>query len=1046
MKINKIELYNLNSLKGYWCIDLTHPSYARNHNQFVIHGEIGSGKSTILDAITLALFGESPRLKRLADKNKDFLGEIITKHTNEAMASVSYECKNGKFKSTFTLKKTGKNLNRGFHITNLETGEDTGNISAKENIKKETRDRIQLDYDQFCRSILLAQGKFDTFISSTEKERAEILAKLSGSNYKELGNQIWLKARDKMKEYDDEKEKIKSVELLSSEEVEALNKEVEGIPNANANIQKNINKNNEALTWLKQVSELYDEYESANTARTNHINAVKEFEPKKVVLEKSEKALKCEASYQSYNQLVEEDDADNRSLGSKNNELSSLKQSITDADKAYKDAKKAFINHNEKKSDNQNLWKQIRNLDTQIESLAEIVINAKKRADDSQEQYDIAEKNISELNGDIKKIEDELKEINEYLTNNKADKELPEILPEVKAKTDSVKNSLSKIKNAENKKTDSNNKLSAASNQKTSETQKLEGLKSELKNLVSTEYLSISVLLRNKVEQGKACPVCGSVNHPFCENSKVEANSQKSEGADDIAIKVSEFNKSIEECESALKQIETAINNYNSEITQLDTVISSETEEVNQLKKDINSKISAWNVALETKTDADIILFDENLKELLFKAEDFKLKTEKTQSLDKDKTVKTEKLKGINISNLKTILDNDSKYYSEKNTELETLTNQRSELFGNKNPDDEEEAFNKELKRLEKDRDSAKEYCDSLNIEKSKLDGEIGQLQTKIANRKNKLSEALEKFETALSKNGFESKEQFVSCRCSEEQLKELQEVSKELEKNETATKVNLENSEKKYNDCKKLNKTDKSISELTAENQKLENDKEHNASRAGEIQHQLELNKQNLQKVEEYTKKLNSLEEQNRTWESIKSFIGVKDGSEFQVFVEVMVFRQLLKRANEHLKLISKKYKLVQVPGKVDFKIHDDSFPDEKSDRLIDGMSGGERFMISLSMALGISELVSKNVKVDALFLDEGFGTLSGQPLFDAINALKALQSSGKTLGIITHVSDVINSFDQKIKAFPDRKNGGCSILEGDGISHIENFKIEKV
>ena len=146
------------------------------------------------------------------------------------------------------------------------------------------------------------------------------------------------------------------------------------------------------------------------------------------------------------------------------------------------------------------------------------------------------------------------------------------------------------------------------------------------------------------------------------------------------------------------------------------------------------------------------------------------------------------------------------------------------------------------------------------------------------------------------------------------------------------------------------------------------------------------------------------------------------------------MALQNLLVKANKYLYDITGKYSLVQIEGEVDFIVHDENFPDSSKDRPITSMSGGEKFIISLSLALGIAELASQNIRVDSLFLDEGFGTLSGEPLAQSINALKSLQNSGKTLGIITHVEGVINEFPQKIIA--EKKSGGISTLRGDGIT----------
>jgi DNA repair exonuclease SbcCD ATPase subunit len=114
-----------------------------------------------------------------------------------------------------------------------------------------------------------------------------------------------------------------------------------------------------------------------------------------------------------------------------------------------------------------------------------------------------------------------------------------------------------------------------------------------------------------------------------------------------------------------------------------------------------------------------------------------------------------------------------------------------------------------------------------------------------------------------------------------------------------------------------------------------------------------------------------------------------------------------------------------------MDFDINDIYFENPRS---VANLSGGERFLVSLSFALAISEFASKNVRVDSLFLDEGFGTLSGELLTEAINALKNLQKDGKMLGIITHVQNVIDEIEQKIEVKP--VSLGHSVLSGSGIS----------
>ena len=117
-------------------------------------------------------------------------------------------------------------------------------------------------------------------------------------------------------------------------------------------------------------------------------------------------------------------------------------------------------------------------------------------------------------------------------------------------------------------------------------------------------------------------------------------------------------------------------------------------------------------------------------------------------------------------------------------------------------------------------------------------------------------------------------------------------------------------------------------------------------------------------------------------------------------------------------------------VKNDLDFQIEDAHFSEPRS---ISNISGGERFLVSLSLALGIAEFASRNVKVDSLFLDEGFGTLSGQELSNVLDTLKSMQNADKMLGIISHLPAVIDAIEQKIEVV--QIPGGHSILKGDGI-----------
>ena len=179
---------------------------------------------------------------------------------------------------------------------------------------------------------------------------------------------------------------------------------------------------------------------------------------------------------------------------------------------------------------------------------------------------------------------------------------------------------------------------------------------------------------------------------------------------------------------------------------------------------------------------------------------------------------------------------------------------------------------------------------------------------------------------------------------------------------------------------------------------------------------------------------KFDAINQEFSDWDQVYQWaapLGKGDKINLYAFVQSLVFGSLIAVANRHLFAITGRYKLVQKPGVLDFEVEDINF---EQSRETTNLSGGETFIVSLSLALAISEFASKRVRIDSLFLDEGFGTLSGDILMEAINALKNLQKQGKMLGIITHVDRVIEEIEHHIDVKPT--HNGHSVLIGSGIT----------
>ena len=187
MKILKIKFKNINSLKEEHTIDFTKNPFASG-SLFAITGPTGSGKSTILDVISLALFNQIPRLGGISKNELIKTGAVITKNQTEASAEISYECKEGRFTSKWHIHY---NRNHNLNDYGMELSEyNSGNILdlKKSEVPAKNEELIGLNYAQFIKSVVLAQGEFAQFLKAKKDERSELLEKITGTGiYRALG-------------------------------------------------------------------------------------------------------------------------------------------------------------------------------------------------------------------------------------------------------------------------------------------------------------------------------------------------------------------------------------------------------------------------------------------------------------------------------------------------------------------------------------------------------------------------------------------------------------------------------------------------------------------------------------------------------------------------------------------------------------------------------------------------------------------------------------------------------------------------------------------
>ncbi|MFL5344069.1 MAG: AAA family ATPase [Hyalangium sp.] len=178
------------------------------------------------------------------------------------------------------------------------------------------------------------------------------------------------------------------------------------------------------------------------------------------------------------------------------------------------------------------------------------------------------------------------------------------------------------------------------------------------------------------------------------------------------------------------------------------------------------------------------------------------------------------------------------------------------------------------------------------------------------------------------------------------------------------------------------------------------------------------------------YGAEAQALEDRRRAaevWKTLQELIGSSDGKKFKVFAQSLTLDALLLHANAHLQELARRYRLMRVPGyDLDLQVVDQDMGDEM--RSLASLSGGESFLVSLALALGLASLSSETTQVETLFIDEGFGTLDPETLEVALATLDALQATGRQVGIISHVSGLAERIGVQVRVV--KQGGGRSRL----------------
>lgn len=951
MKILAIRLKNLTSIEGTVEVDFrTEPLHSAGI--FAISGPTGAGKSTLLDALCLALYDKAPRFAtsvenvNLADVgdnqiNQSDVRNLLRRGTSDGYAEVDFLGIDGRrYRSRWSVRRTRNKINGSLQPQTLEVKElDTEKEfqGTKKELLIQLVELVGLTYEQFTRTVLLAQNDFATFLKSKGAAKAELLEKLTGTGvYSRISQEVYARNKAAQEEVTLIQNRMNVIELMPEEELLALQKEKELSTEKRALGIKLLAEQNEQLNVVRSLKiqeELWkkkQQEEQEEQAREKVLQGALASQEEGLVHFKAQweaiqpdlkKARQLDVQIQSqqcsYIQSQQILQAANRQVAEQEQKMrvaaEQLQVSYSSLNRllSYVGIEEAL----------------------QLEQVEEIL---------RQEESKLAaatstnEERLLRLNSfGYPLLAEEQVKLQKELTRQQNIRQLTET--QTKAKTE--------IERLEKEVADC---LKQLTEQETA-LKVTQRLYENARMAVGKDVKA----LRRQLQEGEACPVCGSTAHPYHQEQEV----------------VDTLFRSIEQEHNVASTNYQQMNNRSialqRDLAHQKTVDGQIAEQLAALYK---AGIEAGNeeqIQHRLAELAKCILEYRNLyAEWQLGDEEIKKMRAHCEALREN--VSLCRLAMQKVSSAKeqlVILQNaasaELKRFEVIEKALNVLRQERSQLLKGKSADEAEAAVAKREKELNLALEKARKEVEAVHNRLSGLQGEMKQIALAIG---------------------------------------ELQEQYKKIESPELLPEIIKKQQEENLN-------IERALSTMEA---------------------RLLQQAKNKLAVEQIAKELAEKQTVAERWAKLNKLIGSADGAKFKVIAQSYTLNLLLLHANQHLSYLSKRYKLQQVPDTLALQVIDCDMCDEI--RTVYSLSGGESFLISLALALGLSSLSSNNLKVESLFIDEGFGSLDAESLRTAMEALEQLQMQGRKIGVISHVQEMSERISVQVQVH--KKVNGKSVL----------------
>lgn len=987
-------------------VDLDFTSFGSS-SIFLVTGPTGSGKTTIFDALTYALFNHASGQARELDMLKSQFA------TDEDFCFVELTFEIGQ--TIYRVKRSPQQIGPGARVktrelpAEVEFYKEDQLLATGRNANEAIKDLLGLSFEQFRQIVMLPQGEFRRLLQSNSSEKEEIFRNIFGTehlqDFQEVLKEKRKKLRDKFKTYETRLEQ--SLSSIAVGEDSALTQAIEQVDYEKileileawlSEGNKQLTATREEIKALSQTEkeqetfiDLLKEQETLEQAKKELAALEKEISEKKDALKLNQQASEVHKEQEAYEKIVKEFtqiEADLTENLEAQEKIQEELQILTQKNKETKEAEQQL----------DTIRQEIKKLEAEQEKFAER--EQKKQALDEKniqlkntyQQIDVLEKMSGKFVEEIKALTADLEKIQtwrEELTNaQKKQEELKETQNLLKQKIETLENILTR--QAELATLLKENKTTS------DQYQKAQKVYEEARQ----QYFSnLAGVLVGELEEEKPCPVCGSVHHPqpapTLPDAINEEELQEYEAArDEQKALYTKNSAAMEEKAKQLKAEEARLGVFEEDYAE-GLVFSQEkaedvTEELAKNKKHVErleeklSQEQAWRKDLETAQTA---------------AQENQLKLTQEESNATNMEEKIEELEGL----LKEI---DEHLHFSSATELQTEIERQTAT----------------IQRVQKEAETVRNELAEKTNQQTQTETSIAMLETQKQKNKEAQAEQKEIVDALLEKYSLaEAIEIYLlndeTVQAYQEEVKQYEEEKLYNTRQRKKIKEQLENTD----DLGSMVEIEENLSKIKVEKEALEDRRDALIAKNSKHQNSLAEIKTNYQESQKIYKPLSIYEElaEIANGSTKTSYVS------FERYVLSIYFEEVLFAANQRFEVMtSGRYELVRrkdrIKGAGPEGLEIDVFDRYAgATRSVKTLSGGETFKASLSLALGLSDVIQSEqggVHVDTLFIDEGFGTLDADSLEMAIETLMELQSTGRLIGVISHVDELKDRIPARI------------------------------